>query len=95
LRDAVLADRENTLRVLDNLTASLNAIREEIAAQDTAQLGTRFDKAIDGRARWWGLRDKGNWYETELGTKGDTPSAGDYMRKMFLGKFGAPPEKKK
>jgi prephenate dehydrogenase len=95
LRDAVLADRENTLRVLDNLTASLNAIRGEIAAQETAQLGTRFDKAIDGRARWWGLREKGNWYETELGTSGDTPSAGEYMRKMFLGKFGTPSEKKK
>jgi prephenate dehydrogenase len=95
LRDAVLADRENTLRVLDNLTASLNAIREEIAAQDTAQLGTRFDKAIDGRARWWGLREKGNWYETELGTSSDTPSAGDYMRKLFLGKYGAPKAGKK
>jgi prephenate dehydrogenase len=94
LRDAVLADRENTLRVLDTLTVSLNTIREEIAAQDTAQLGTRLDKAIDGRARWWGLRDKGNWYETELGTSGDTPSAGEYMRKMFLGKFGTPPEKR-
>jgi prephenate dehydrogenase len=95
LRDAVLADRENTLRVLDNLTASLNAIREEIAAQDAAQLGARFDKAVDGRARWWGLREKGNWYETELGTKGDTPSAGEHMRRFFMGKFGAPPEKKK
>jgi prephenate dehydrogenase len=95
LRDAVLADRENTLRVLDTLSASLNAIREEIAAQDTAQLGTRFDKAIDGRARWWGLREKGNWYETELGTSSDTPSAGDYMRKLFLGKYGAPKVDKK
>jgi prephenate dehydrogenase len=95
LRDAVLADRENTLRVLDNLTASLNAIREEIAAQDAAQLSARFDKAIDGRARWWGLREKGNWYETELGTKGDSPSAGEQMRRFFFGKFGAPPEKKK
>jgi prephenate dehydrogenase len=95
LRDAVLADRENTLRVLDSLTASLNTIREEIADQDAVQLGVRFDKAIDGRARWWGVREKGNWYETELGSSGETPSAGDYMRRLFMGKFGAPPEKKK
>jgi len=95
LRDAVLADRDNTLRVLDNLTASLNVIREEIAAQDSAQLGVRFDKAVDGRARWWSLREKGDWYETELGSTAEAPSAGDYMRKLFFGKFGAPPEKKK
>ena len=95
LRDAVLADRENTLRVLDNLTASLNVIREEIAAQDAAQLGARFDKAVDGRARWWSQRQKGDWYETEVGSTADAPSAGDYMRKLFLGKFGAPPDKKK
>ena len=57
LRDAVLADRENTLRVLDSLTASLNAIREEIAAQDSAQTGCavrqgdRRARAMVGRAR--------------------------------------------
>src|SRR5512137_185488 len=95
LRDAVLADCENTLRVLDNLTASLNAIRQEIAAEDSAQLGARFDKAVDGHAKWWSLREKGDWYETELGSTAEAPSAGDYMRKLFLGKFGAPPEKKK
>ena len=95
LREAVLADRENTLRVLDNLSASLKTIREEIAAQDSAQLNARFDKAIDSRARWWGQREKGNWYEAEVGKSAETPSAGEYMRKFLLGKYGAPSEKKK
>jgi prephenate dehydrogenase len=95
LRDSVLANRENTLRVLDNLTASLAVIRQEIVAEDSVQLGARFDKAVDGRAKWWSLRTKGDWYESELGSTSEAPSAGDYMRKLFLGKFGAPPEKKK
>ncbi len=96
LRDAVLADRENILRVLDALTDSLKNIRDEIAAQDANQLGARIEKAIDGRARWWSLREKGDWYEVELGdTHGEAPSSGDYMRKLFLGKFGAREEKKK
>jgi prephenate dehydrogenase len=95
LRDAVLADKENTLRVLDALTASLKGIRDEVAAQDAAHLSARFDQAVDGRARWWSLREKGDWYEAELRSAGEAPSAGDYMRKLFLGKFGQPPEKKK
>jgi len=96
LRDSVLADRENTLRVLDALTASLKDIRDEIAAQDADHLGARIDKAIDGRARWWSVREKGDWYEVELGdTHNEMPAAGDYMRKLFLGKFGTREEKKK
>jgi prephenate dehydrogenase len=94
LRDAVLANRENTLRVLDALTASLTAIRGEIAGQDGDRLGARVGKAIEGWAKWWSLREKGDWYETEMGSSAEVPSAGDYMRKLFLGKFGTPPEKK-
>jgi prephenate dehydrogenase len=96
LRDAVLADRENTLRVLDTMIASLSEIRDEIDSQAADQLGARIEKAIDGWAKWWSIRQKGDWYEVELGdTRPEAPSAGDYMRKLFLGKLGTPPEKKK
>jgi len=96
LRDAALADRENTLRVLDGLTSALNDIRDEIAAQDANRLGARIEQAIDGRALWWSVREKGDWYGAELGKpNAGMPSPGEYMRQLFLGKFGSREQKKK
>lgn len=63
LGQAALHNKENTLRVLDNLAAELDALRQAIAAGDAAQLAERLERARQSRIKWWGQRSAADWVD--------------------------------
>jgi prephenate dehydrogenase len=92
LLSATEHNKENVTRALDKMIAALQYLRADIAEGKQEHLETRLDRAVDGRLKWQFDRDKGDWRSVdEPLTK--VPSAGDYFRKLFLGKIGEPPKK--
>jgi prephenate dehydrogenase len=84
LREAVLSNKENTLRVLDSLITSLTNLREAIAKNNADWLGKRLKSAHDGRLNWWDGRIRGEWMDTS-DTKIEMPSFSSQMKQAFLG----------
>lgn len=56
-----MMNRENVLRVLDSTQAAIQAIREDILAQDESALDERLMRARAGREKWWKERQAGEW----------------------------------
>jgi prephenate dehydrogenase len=63
LSSSAILNRENVLRVIDGLVASLMALRGDIEAEDTQTLQGRLDRACSGRQLWWSQRQTANWEE--------------------------------
>lgn len=77
-------NRENALRLLDALTASLQEIRAEVDSGDPDALQKRLVSARAGRSLWLGQRKSGTW---EKGPETDTPQKrGTLSRLLGLGK---------
>jgi prephenate dehydrogenase len=85
LREAVLSNKENTLRVLDAFIASLTNLREAIADNsNTDLLGKRLKSAHTGRLNWWIGRSHGAWKDTsDIGV--EMPTFGSQIKQTFLG----------
>lgn len=58
---AALDNRENTLRVLDNLLAELETLRATLAGQDGEALAKWLEHARQKRQEWWAQRKLANW----------------------------------
>lgn len=56
-----LNNRENTLRVLDDLIATLTEMRAVIDRQDGERLANILDKARQDRREWWAQRVRAEW----------------------------------
>jgi len=73
---SALLNRENTLRVIDNLIGSLQNFRKYIAENDEEMLTDEMERAVDEREAWIELRSKGTWdmliEEPEMPTTGET-----------------------
>lgn len=65
LREAAMSDRENVVRVLDNVVASIQAMRAEIEAGLSAELDERLNRARRGRETWWQQRLAASWSDEE------------------------------
>lgn len=65
LQTAALLNQANVVRLLDELIASLQAMRAEIAQEDAATLEKRLAYARRGREEWWQQRLTGSWPEDE------------------------------
>ena len=50
-------NRENVLRVLNSVIASLETLRDDIAREDSETLTKRLERARKGRDQWWLARD--------------------------------------
>ncbi len=61
LTSTALLNRENMLRVLDGVIASLHKIRDDIDHEDADKLIQRLERAQKGRQRWWKERQEANW----------------------------------
>jgi prephenate dehydrogenase len=61
LSATALMNRENVLRVLDSTQAAIQAIRDDIVAQDESGLNERLGRARAGREKWWKERQAGEW----------------------------------
>ncbi len=90
LGQAVLFNRENTLRMLDTLVASLDELRQALSDQDQAALQEFLEQARQERQQWWKQRQAANW-AAEDNPQPQTPSAGSMLGRLI----GIRPKEKK
>ncbi|MBN1138562.1 MAG: prephenate dehydrogenase/arogenate dehydrogenase family protein [Anaerolineae bacterium] len=98
--DLAVANRDNMLRWIDALSASLASLRQELAEGTQEALAERFAKAVAERDRW--LSDRATRQLLEIPHGGQMPSRGDLfdaflgsgLRKALTGERGAPKREK-
>jgi prephenate dehydrogenase len=83
LGKSALLNRDNSVRVIDNLIIALRQMREAIANEDEEALKGLFEKAIKDRETWLKDRYTSSW-EKGAETPG-LPSASESLSRMFLG----------
>ena len=88
LRDSVLENRENVVRLLNSYISSLLRLRDEINNNDRESLSERLEAALSGRIRWFNERLAADWLQRE-GPPMDAPSFGDRMNQIFFGSMVA------
>jgi prephenate dehydrogenase len=94
LGDAALANRGNTVRVLDEYIASLQNLRERIAEADGPGLAEYLEGAAKARDRWLNERAKADWQAASQSTQ-SSDSFGDRLSRMFVGNMFGRDKKKK
>lgn len=80
LGQAYLGNRENTVRVLDNLSAAIEQLRQAIASGDDASLHALLHAAREDRRAWMLQRESANWDPTP---KAELPRAGDVLGRLI------------
>ena len=80
LGQAALHNSENTLRVLGNLAAELESLRQAIEDQDEEALSERLERARQSRLKWWNQRSSADWSDRK---EEPLPSAGDFFGQML------------
>jgi prephenate dehydrogenase len=93
LRDAALHNRENVVRVLDDLIASLQALRQDISSSDAKSLGQRLEQVRKSRQTWLDQRLAADWLNTDT-EQAELPSLGEYWQRMLAGIRKRPGPKK-
>ncbi len=66
LKTSILLNRENMLRVMDNLIAVLEAMRADIDMGNENALEERLGRAHQNRAKWWQERQSPFWAEADF-----------------------------
>lgn len=92
LATEAMLNRDNVLRMLDGTLAALQAIRDDLNAQDQNALEQRLTRAHQGGENWWQQRRAGDWITSEGLPAIETPSAADILGRM-LGFGGRKPKK--
>ena len=82
--EAIMQNRVNTIRVLDEYMATLASLRNDIANEDKKGLITRLSRARKGRAQWQLERARGDWRSVEFGGQ-EMPKASDFLRQQIGG----------
>lgn len=83
LAGEALENREQVIRVIDTLSASLAELREELDQQDAPALTRRLEAARNGRERWWHQRLRADWASQENAAPVDMPTAKDVFARIF------------
>jgi prephenate dehydrogenase len=68
LSGSAMATRENVLRVMDAVIATMQALRNDIEKEDSQTLTTRLERARQGGQIWWSQRRAANWSEEDMPT---------------------------
>jgi prephenate dehydrogenase len=84
LRDAVLENKENVVRLLNAYLTSLIQLRDEIEDNNQDALEKRLEAAAGGRIRWQNERSIADWLLHER-PKIDVPSFGERVNQAFFG----------
>ena len=84
LRDSVLENRENMVRVLNGYITSLLKLRDEIEDGDREGLLEQLESNQRGHVNWFDERLAANWLQSE-GQPMNALTLGDRMSHMFLG----------
>jgi prephenate dehydrogenase len=84
LCSAAVHNRENLVRLLDSLIASLQIYRSDIDEKNTAQLQDRLERARQARLKWWFERQVGD-YPNERASNVEVPEVPGTFRRLFGG----------
>jgi prephenate dehydrogenase len=84
LAEAILHNRLNTLRVLDEYVATLASLRKDIAEENKKNLEARLNDTRRRRAQWQLERAKGDWLSVESG-RPEIPKVGDIFKQQIGG----------
>ena len=84
LAEAILQNRLNTIRLLDEYIATLTSLRADISGENKKGLQARIENARRGRAQWQLERAKGDWLAVEFG-RAEMPKMGDILKQQFGG----------
>jgi len=90
---AALLNKTNTVRVLDNVIASLRAMRQALADENEVELAARIHGAMDARGTWQVQRQKSDWNMSM--SSQPLPTSADIMGRLFLFGKGRKPKDKK
>ncbi len=82
LTSAILS-RENVIRSLDGVIASLQAMRSDLAQGDADALQNRLERALRGRGEWWQQRQAANWEEAQTKSKLPKPESPDFFGRLL------------
>jgi prephenate dehydrogenase len=84
LAEAILQNRTNTIRVLDEYITALTSLRKDIMEENKKDLHARLGRARQGRAQWQLERAKGDWLSIEFRGQ-EMPKAGDIWKQQIGG----------
>jgi len=84
LRDSVLENRENVVRLLNTYISSLLRMRDEIDSNDRDALSERLEAAWSGRIRWFDERLAADWLQRE-GPQIDVPTFSERVNQTLFG----------
>ncbi len=82
LRDAALLNRDNVLRAIDGVIASLRHLQQAIEQGDEEALQAHIQRAHEGRRRWLEERERNDWLGEELASA-KINGVGEQVRYMF------------
>ena len=79
---AALANRENVLRVIDNLMVSLSSLRKAIDREDAEDLQEQIRAALESRESWIHQRKLNDWVALDS-PPSMLPTAGDVLGRLI------------
>jgi prephenate dehydrogenase len=82
--DAILHNRLNTIRLLNDYIGTLASLRQDILGENKEKLQARLERAQRGRHQWQLERDKGDWQAVEYGRQ-EMPTSRDILKQQIGG----------
>ena len=82
LTTAAMLNRENVIRVLDSVVASINAMRKDLLDEDAQSLEERLIRARRGREEWLKQRIAADWTAEET-TSIEAPRASEMFGRLI------------
>ncbi|HEX2981325.1 MAG TPA: prephenate dehydrogenase/arogenate dehydrogenase family protein [Anaerolineaceae bacterium] len=82
LGQSILLNQANVVRLLDDMIAELDSIRQLVTDQDQDTLNQYLTDAVLSRDSWWGKRQKGDWLNEDIPNV-NTGSSGGILGRLF------------
>jgi hypothetical protein len=76
-----LLNKDNTVRVINNLISALIELRDDIANQNQDELNKKMQHAQEGRREWMKQRLANDW--SAQGTKPQIPTSGEMLGRLI------------
>lgn len=89
---SVALNRENVLRSIDGAIAALQALRGDIAGENSEGLEEKLERARQGRERWWRKRQSGEWNSDDATPEREATTGTELFGRLF-GIGGRKPKK--
>lgn len=84
LTEAIMHNRANTIRIMDDFMATLASLRKDIAEDNKKNFQARLDDTRRRRAQWQLERSKGDWLSVESGGQ-EMPKVRDMLKQQIGG----------